>query len=146
MPVRVFGEVEFGAALIKTIVVIGLILLSLAISVGGNSKHEVIGFRYWRDPGAFQEYLVTGATGRFLGFFASVINAAFAFMGSEMVGVTFGEAEKPWKTIPKAIRQTFYRISFFYIGGVLVLGMAVSPDSPRLIEANTARTGAGRLI
>lgn len=145
MPVRVFGEVEFVSALIKTCVIIGLMIVSLAISLGANGSHEVIGFRYWRDPGAFREYLVEGSTGSFLGFFAAVVNAGFAFMGAEMVGVTFGEAERPWRTIPQAIKQTFYRISFFYIGGVFLLGMAVPSDSPRLLEANQAKTGAGKL-
>ncbi|KAL4893099.1 amino acid permease/ SLC12A domain-containing protein [Aspergillus ambiguus] len=141
-PVKYFGEVEFGAACIKTITIVGLMILCLVIDLGGSPQGR-IGFRYWDNPGAFKEYLVSGSTGRFLGFWASVTNAAFAYMGSEMVGMTFGEASKPWKTIPKAINATFWRISFFYIGGVFCLGLVVSSSSDRLINATKADTGAG---
>jgi amino acid permease len=46
-----------------------------------------------------------------------VTNALFAYIGTELVGVTVGEAENPRKNIPKAIRRTFFRILVFYIGG-----------------------------
>ncbi|KAG2413328.1 hypothetical protein HFD88_002517 [Aspergillus terreus] len=141
-PVKYFGEVEFGAACIKTVTIVGLMILCLVIDLGGSPQGR-IGFRYWNNPGAFKEFLVEGSTGRFLGFWASVTNAAFAYMGSEMVGMTFGEASKPWRTIPKAINATFWRISFFYIGGVFCLGLVVSSSSDRLINATKASTGAG---
>ncbi|KAF9889321.1 hypothetical protein FE257_007431 [Aspergillus nanangensis] len=141
-PVKYFGEVEFGAACIKTLTIVGLMILCLVIDLGGTPQGR-IGFRYWKNPGAFKEYLVDGPTGQFLGFWTSVTNAAFAYMGSEMVGMTFGEASKPWRTIPKAINATFWRISFFYIGGVFCLGLVVSSSSDRLIDATKASTGAG---
>jgi amino acid transporter len=143
--VKYFGEVEFGAACIKTVTIVGLMILCLVIDLGGSPQGR-IGFRYWNNPGAFKEFLVEGSTGRFLGFWASVTNAAFAYMGSEMVGMTFGEASKPWRTIPKAINATFWRISFFYIGGVFCLGLVVSSSSDRLINATKASTGAGKLL
>jgi amino acid transporter len=144
MPVQYFGETEFVAACIKTVTIVGLMILCLVIDLGGSSQGR-IGFRYWNHPGAFKAYLEPDSTGRFLGFWACVTNASFAYMGSEMVGMTFGEASQPWKTIPKAISATFWRITFFYVGGVFCLGLVVSSSNERLIDATKASTGAGKV-
>lgn len=102
---------------VKLLVIIMLILTCFIISMGGQPSHELIGFKYWRDPGAFGEYLVTGSTGRFLGFWAAMVQACFAYTGTEVVGVAFGEAPNPRKTIRKAVRQTLWRIVFFLCAG-----------------------------
>lgn len=52
-----------------------LLFLSVALFFGGGPTHDRIGFRYWKNPGAMREYLVLGATGRFLGFLKSFVNA-----------------------------------------------------------------------
>lgn len=49
---------------------------------------------------------------------------------TELVGVTVGEAQNPRKTVPRAIKLTFYRILFFYCLSVLLLGMLVPYVSP----------------
>ncbi|SPQ25527.1 5052232a-e1db-4911-9331-b52366aa59ea [Thermothielavioides terrestris] len=63
--VRVFGEVEFVFAAVKIALVVFLILLGLVINLGGVPGTERIGFRYWRDPGPFVEYIATGRWGSF---------------------------------------------------------------------------------
>lgn len=65
----------------------------------------------------------------FLGFWSTLINALFAFIGTELIGVTVGEAENPRKNIPRAIRRTFLRILIFYVGGVFIIGMIVPSNS-----------------
>ena len=47
------------------------------------------------------------------------VTAAFAFGGTELAGLAAAEAEDPVKTLPKATRQVFWRIFFFY-GKLLV--------------------------
>jgi amino acid transporter len=59
-----------------------------------------------------------------------------------LVGVTVGEAQNPRKTIPRAIKLTFYRILFFYILSIFLLGMIVPYNSPKLLQANKNQTGA----
>ena len=76
-----------------------------------------------------------GATGRFLAFWTSVTAATFAYIGTELVGVTVGEAQNPRKTIPRAIRLTFFRILFFYVLSIFLLGMLVPYNSKELIFA-----------
>jgi amino acid permease len=48
-----------------------------------------------------KEYDSTGNTGRFLGLFSVLINAAFAYAGVELVAVAAGEAANPRKNIPR---------------------------------------------
>lgn len=134
--VGIFGEFEFWLSSIKVLVIVGLIILSLVLALGGGPNHDRTGFRYWKDPGAFKEYVGTGAWGRFLGVWSSMITAVFAYLGTELVGVTVGEAQNPRKVIPRAIKLTFFRILFFYVISVLLLGMIVPYNSPKLIFAN----------
>ncbi|GAB7356962.1 hypothetical protein MBLNU459_g7802t2 [Dothideomycetes sp. NU459] len=133
--IRFFGEFEFWLSSIKVLVICGLIILSLILALGGGPDHDRKGFRYWSDPGAFKPYIAKGGWGEFLGFWSSMVTAVFAYLGTELVGVTVGEAENPRKTIPKAIRLTFYRILVFYVLSVLLLGMIVPYNSKELTTA-----------
>ena len=38
------------------ILITGLILCGLIIDLGGGPDHDRIGFRYWNNPGAFNQY------------------------------------------------------------------------------------------
>lgn len=133
--IKFFGEFEFWLSSIKVLVICGLILLSLILALGGGPDGDRKGFRYWKDPGAFAPYLKPASLGQFLGFWSTMINAVFAYLGTELVGVTVGEAENPRKTIPRAIKLTFYRILFFYCLSVLLLGMIIAYDDPVLVAA-----------
>lgn len=136
--VKFFGEFEFWLSSIKVIVIVALILLSLILALGGGPDHDRKGFRYWEDgnPGAFKTYILPGAAGRFLALWSTFTTAVFAYLGTELVGVTVGEAANPRRAIPRAIRLTFYRILIFYVVLVLLLGMLVPYNSPDLLLAN----------
>ncbi|KAH6687252.1 amino acid permease [Plectosphaerella plurivora] len=140
--IRFFGEFEFWLSSFKVVVIIGIMLFSLVLICGGGPDHDARGFRYWNNPGAFKEYIDTGAWGKVLGFWSTMINATFAYMGTELVGVTVAEAQNPRRTIPKAIKLTFYRILFFYCISVLLIGMLVPYNSPELTFANKQKTSA----
>lgn len=71
-----------------------------------------------------------------------MVTAVYAFSGTELVGVTVGEAKHPRLSMPKAIRLTFYRILFFYILAVFLLGMVVPYNSKALVFASGAKTSA----
>jgi len=145
--VRVFGELEFWFSSLKIIALIGLLLMGIIIDLGGNPEHDRIGFRYWHTPnGPMGEYLLDQVhnvhLSIFLGFWATLTNALFAYMGTELIGVTVGEAQNPRKNIPIAIRRTFWRILIFYIGGVFVIGLVVPSTNQSLFIATKSKTGA----
>ena len=136
--VSIYGEAEFCFASIKIITIVGLILFAFIVDLGGNPRHDRLGFRYWKNPGAMKEYYSTGDTGRFLGLFSTLVNAAFSYGGVEMVAVAAGEAENPRYNIPKAVRRVFWRILFFYVLGTLAIGVLVpynDEDLNRALEA-----------
>ncbi|KAH8893861.1 amino acid permease [Thozetella sp. PMI_491] len=140
--VRFFGEVEFWVSSFKVITIVAVILFSLVLALGGGPDHDRKGFRYWRDPGAFRPYIKDGSAGQFLGFWSCMVNAVFAYLGTELVGVVVAEAQNPRRVIPRAIKLTFYRILFFYCLSVLLVGMIVPYNSEKLAFATTAKTGA----
>lgn len=139
--VSIYGEAEFVFASIKIITIVGLIIMAVCIDLGA-SKQGRLGFRYWKDPGAMKEYIGTGDTGRFLGLFATLVNAAFSYGGVEMVAVAAGEAEDPRRNIPKAVRRVFWRILFFYVLGSLAIGVLVPSSDEHLLSkaAGAARS------
>jgi amino acid transporter len=133
--VSFFGEVEFWVSSFKVITIVAVILFSLVLALGGGPNHDRSGFRYWQNPGAFRPYIKEGSAGQFLGFWSCMVNAVFAYLGTELVGVVVAEAQNPRKAIPKAIKLTFYRILFFYCLSVLLVGMIVPYNHPKLVFA-----------
>lgn len=136
-------------SLIKALVILMLILLCFIIALGGGPNGVRTGFYFWKNPGAFAQYSTTvndvstvipGATGRFLSVWACLVQATFAYLGTELVGVAFGETPNPRKNVPRAVNQTLLRIVFFYIAGVIVLGMAVPYNSEQLLNATKKGT------
>ncbi|KAL2801834.1 amino acid permease/ SLC12A domain-containing protein [Aspergillus granulosus] len=140
--VRIFGEMEFWLSAFKVAVMIGIILCSLVLALGGGPDHDRKGFRYWKDPGAFAPKYAEGSLGRFLAFWSTMVSATFAYLGTELIGVTVGEAQNPRKTIPKAIKLTFWRIIVFYVLSVLLVGMLVPYNSEELAFATKASSSA----
>ena len=51
---------------------------------------RTIGFRNWKNQPFAENYLgIEGAKGRFLGFYAVIMQAAFSFFGSEVPGIVW---------------------------------------------------------
>lgn len=130
--VRVFGEVEFVFAMLKVVLVVFLIVLGLVIDLGGIPGTERMGFKYWKDPGPFVEYIASGDWGRFLGFWSVMTGAVFSFAGVESLAMAAAETRNPRKAIPRACKRVFARVVLFYMLAVLVVGMLVASDDPRL--------------
>ncbi|KAI0075661.1 amino acid permease [Panus rudis PR-1116 ss-1] len=134
-----YGEAEFVFASIKVVTIIGLLILGLVLDLGGGPNHDRIGFRYWRNPGPFPQYHgIPGSKGRFLAFTACLTQAAFSFIGTEIVAIAGAEAKNPRRNIPKAIKRVYIRMLLFYIGGVWIIGWLVPFTEPDLnLKAST---------
>ncbi|KAG1756833.1 dicarboxylic amino acid permease [Suillus paluster] len=145
--IEFFGELEFWMSGFKILSLLGLIFLGIVIDLGGNPEHDRIGFRYWRHPnGPMGSYLVKEVHNErlaiFLGFWSTLTTALFAYIGSELVAVTAGEAQNPRKSIPRAIKSTFFRIFVFYIGSVFAISLIVPSTSTELFVANSSHASA----
>lgn len=142
--VSIYGEVEFWLSLGKVILAVGLLFFTFITMVGGNPKHEAFGFRYWKNPGPMAEYINTGSLGRFQGFIACLTQACFTFAGPEYVSLVASETINPRKTLPSAFKQVFVRLTVFFIGGALSVGILVAYNDGYLTETmGASKPGAG---
>ena len=128
---RVFGEAEYWFALIKVVTVIVFIVTGVLMLLGIIHGGEAGGWHNW-----------TIGEAPFAGGFAALVGVAmmvgFAFQGTELVGVAAGESENPRRTIPRAIRQVFWRILLFYILAILVIGLLIPYTDPRLLRTGVS--------
>ncbi len=128
--VKFFGEIEFWASIFKVILILGFLIFAFIAVLGGNPQHDRIGFRYWNNPGAFNEKYTTGSLGRFAAIWGVFNTAAFSIGGPEFIANCANEVVNPRRNIPKAVRRVIYRLIFFFILSVLAVGMLVpSNDS-----------------
>ncbi|KAK3936114.1 proline-specific permease [Diplogelasinospora grovesii] len=133
--VEVFGEAEFWFASIKLITIMGLILVGIVIMCGGAPNHTAIGFSYWNDPGAFNPYITTGNTGRFLAYWTAFVRAGFSFITSpELIALAAGETVAPRRNLPKAARRFLGRLALFYGVSSLIVGAIVPSNDERLLS------------
>ncbi|KAI1460616.1 amino acid permease/ SLC12A domain-containing protein [Annulohypoxylon moriforme] len=130
--VRGYGEVEFILSMIKIAACTGFIILGIIINCGGVGDKGYIGGKYWYEPGAFKN--------GFNGFAGVFVVAAFAFGGTELVGLAAAESADPRRAIPKASKQVFFRIAFFYIINLLILGLILPSDDERLKNSSGANS------
>ena len=73
---------------IKVITITGMIILGIVLDLGGGPNHDRIGFRYWKNPGPFVNFDgIGGVKGHFLGWSRVVTQAAFSYVGAEVVAV-----------------------------------------------------------
>jgi len=138
--VRGYGEVEFVLSMIKICACLGFIIFGIIVDVGGvpTDHRGYIGARYWHDPGAFRN--------GFKGFCSVFVTAAFAFGGTELVGLAAAEATNPQTALPKATKQVFWRIAFFYILTLFIVGLILPSNDDRLLGASGANTKASPFV
>jgi yeast amino acid transporter len=141
LPVSFYGETEFWFASTKVIMMIGLLFLSFILFWGGGPNKDRLGFRYWKDPGAANTYLLPGNTGRFLALLSTLVLSAFPFtFAPELMITTAGEMKSPRRNLPIAARRYIYRLFFFYIGSVLAISVICKSNSKALTSSGK---GAG---
>ena len=127
--VKGYGEAEFVFAIVKVVAVVGFIILGIIIDIGGGPGGSYIGGRYWHNPGAFHN--------GFKGFCSVFVTAAFAFAGTELVGLAAAETANPRKSLPTAIKQVFWRITLFYIVSLTLVGLLVPYTNNRLLNGTS---------
>lgn len=60
---RAYGEAEFWFSSLKVVTAVGLIILGIVLMAGGGPNHDVLGFRYWADPGPFNQIGIVNPDG-----------------------------------------------------------------------------------
>ncbi|MCO6504850.1 MAG: amino acid permease [Snodgrassella sp.] len=133
LSVRVYGESEYWFALIKVITVIVFLAIGV-LTIFGILGGQYIGLSNFTIGDA--PILGHGWSGSFLTVLGVFLIAGFSFQGTELIGITAGESEDPQTSIPKAVKQVFWRILIFYILTMLVIGLLIPYNSNALLGAN----------
>lgn len=144
MPVDVFGEFEFWFALIKVVALVGFWIFAICMNAGVGAQ-GYLGFTYWESPGAFAPYLAEGPVAKFVGFWAVLIQAGFAYQGTELCAIGAGESANPRVTMPKAIRRTFWSIFTLFTFTIFFIGILVPYDLEALQIGDT-NAGSSPLV
>ncbi|EMR87058.1 putative amino acid protein [Botrytis cinerea BcDW1] len=111
-----------------------LFVRALVITCGGGPNGETYGFRYWRNPGPFVDYLgYTGALGHFMGFWTTFSNAVYAYSGVENFSLAAAETQSPRRNIPIAAKRIFFRVMLFYVLSIFMIGMIVPSNDKELL-------------
>ncbi|CAH2350748.1 general amino-acid permease Gap1p [[Candida] railenensis] len=135
--VKGYGEAEYIFSIMKVCAVIGFIILSIIIVSGGAPpEHRYIGGTYWHKPegGLFNEH------SPFKNICSILFSAAFAYSGVELFALASCETVNPKKSIPKAIKQVFWRILLFYILSIIMISLLVSYKDERLLGSGVSGT------
>ncbi|KAL4877601.1 amino acid permease/ SLC12A domain-containing protein [Aspergillus karnatakaensis] len=140
LPVSYYGESEFWFSSIKVITIIGLLILSFVLFWGGGPNQDgILGFHYWKDPGAINTWLADGDTGRFIAFIRTLILSAFPFTFSpELLIATSGEMRNPQRDLHKAANRFILRLLIFYIGTVLAIGVICPSNIDALVSGSSS--------
>ncbi|KAH9482106.1 Lysine-specific permease [Psilocybe cubensis] len=125
--VRVYGESEYWFAMIKVVMIIFFIIVGLIFDWGGVKGHPGPGLSNFQNGQAF--------IGGFAAFAQTFVYAFYSFGGIELVAVAAGESAKPYKSVPRAIKATFFRIILFYILTILTIGLCINHADDTLLTA-----------
>lgn len=128
LSVKGFGEAEFWFSIIKVITVIVFIITGFLMIFGimGNN------------PVGFKNFTIGDAPfhGGFMAMLGIFMAAGFSFQGTELLGIAAGESDNPEKSIPKAVKQVFWRILLFYVFAILVIGLLIPYTDKNLANSD----------
>ncbi|KAH7021343.1 amino-acid permease inda1 [Microdochium trichocladiopsis] len=127
-----YAEEEFWSSFLKLSAIVTFLIIGVVLVCGGGPDtgryNEFWGNRYFQDNGGFKN--------GFQGFCSVFVTAAFAFAGTELIGLAASESKTPLLTLPSACKQVFWRVTLFYILSLTFVGLLISADDPDLIGGN----------
>ncbi len=126
--VKAFGETEFWLSLIKVITIIVFIIFGIMMIFGILGGHTYGFENYTKGQAPF--------VGGISGILSVLLVAGFSVGGTEVVAVTAGESNNPEKSMPKAIKQVFWRILLFYVLSIAVIAAIIPYTDPLLLNEN----------
>ncbi|WP_245294500.1 amino acid permease, partial [Rhizobium aegyptiacum] len=124
--VKAFGETEFWLSLIKVITIIVFIIFGVLMIFGILGGHSYGFENYTKGQAPF--------VGGISGILSVLLVAGFSVGGTEVVAVTAGESNNPQKSMPKAIKQVFWRILLFYVLSIAVIAAIIPYTDPLLLN------------
>jgi AAT family amino acid transporter len=112
--VEKFGEFEYWFAMIKVVAILAFITFGVVVLLGLVPSVHTPGLSNFSSGGGFFAHGVVGV-------WLAMCFVIFSYIGTEVVAVTAGEAEKPDEAVPRAMKTMVFRLIFFYIASMVVL-------------------------
>lgn len=129
LTVGFYGESEYWLSAVKVATVIVFIVVGI-LMITGIFGYQAIDFRNWTIGDApFHQ--------GWAGLVTVLLVAGFSFQGTEIFGVTAGEAANPQISIPKAVKSVFWRILLFYIFSMAIISFVIPYTDKALINSST---------
>lgn len=125
-----YGEAEFVMNSLKVLAIVGFIIFGIVIDCGGGPD-KFIGGQYWHHPGAYTS---------FKGLCTVFVTSAFAYAGTELIALSAADQQNPRDAIPSACKLVFFRITVFFLGSLLFVGLLVPSDSDELMGSGSSAT------
>ena len=155
--IKVYGEFEYYSTMIKLLFILALMIYMVVLNCGGSAPfHKKIGFLFWNSAESDLKHFITfgpfrptfdvndngtgslngigGAKGRLCQVIIATAVAAYAYVGTEIVIIAGSEARNPRRAIPSATKNIYWRIIFFYILSIFVVGLNIYSGDPRLLR------------
>ncbi|KAK0390810.1 hypothetical protein NLU13_0313 [Sarocladium strictum] len=124
-----YAEEEFWSSCLKLAAIVTFLFIGVVCVAGGGPSNgafsEPVGTRIFMEDGGFRN--------GFKGFCSCFVTAAFAFAGTELVGLAASETKTPLLSLPSACKQVFWRIILFYILSLLFVGLLVSATDNKML-------------
>ena len=127
LSVRNYGESQYWLSVVKVGAILVFIAVGIFVLVSHHATHKDFGFHLWTiDGGPFH--------GGISSIFQVFLLAGFAFQGTELIGVAAGESKDPQHSIPKAVKQIFWRILLFYVVTMAIISLLIPYTDPHLLN------------
>ena len=130
LSVENYGEAEYWLSFFKVLTILIFIIVG-AFVILHDLHHSDSAMTNWQSSDAIFH-------GGLTSLFEVFLLSGFAFQGSELVGIAAGEAENPQKSIPRAIKQVFWRILLFYVLTMFVISCVIPYTDTRLLNSGNS--------
>ncbi|CAI5757097.1 unnamed protein product [Candida verbasci] len=132
--INVFGVKGYGIgesifSVIKVVAILGFCIFAIVIIAGGGPQ-GYIGGKNW----------YPGFNNGFHGFCNTLVNASFAFSGTELSAIAAAETSNPRKSLHRAMKQIFWRLVIFYLLAIILVCFLVPYDDPKLMGNSSSNT------
>ncbi len=130
LSVENYGEAEYWLSFFKVLTILIFIIVG-AFVIFHDLHSDASAISNWQSNQAIFH-------GGFTSLFEVFLLSGFAFQGSELVGIAAGEAENPKSSIPRAIKQVFWRILLFYVLTMFVISCVIPYTDVRLLNTSNS--------
>lgn len=148
-PVRTYGNFEVAFSIMKVLAITSSMFFMFVMACGAlPATHGALVFRYWKNPGAFNnglkgvcKALLQAAFSCTSGQYPRIllkmeVSANFEFPAG-WIAMTAGEMKDPRRTVKKCLQPLFWRSFFFFVVNIWLVGMCVPYNDPGLNSSGT---------